>query len=115
MGTYEGFCDGNIIIVNLSTYLSKLRTEPPLSFFEGGNEGSFKFPRGLLHEMVVTVTHELAHLLESGGGHGPSWRDRICRCCKKFIAILSVAVVNFQEPDGRSAADVSHAGRYINR
>ncbi len=73
--TYEGFCDGNIIIVNLSTYMSKLRTDPPLSFFEGGNEGSFKFPRGLLHEMVVTVTHELAHLLESGGGHGPSWRD----------------------------------------
>ena len=33
------------------------------------------FPRGLLHDLVVTVTHELAHLLVSGGGHGPNWRD----------------------------------------
>ena len=83
--TYEGFCDGSIIVVNFAAYMGKLPADPPQSFFEeeGGNDGggvgnggsSFKYPRGLLHEIVVTVTHELAHLLDSGGGHGQSWRD----------------------------------------
>jgi hypothetical protein len=31
--------------------------------------------RTLLHKLVTTVTHELAHMLERSGGHGPAWRD----------------------------------------
>ena len=31
-------------------------------------------PRALKHELVMTLTHEVAHLLEKGGDHGPEWR-----------------------------------------
>ena len=58
--SYCGFCDGNVIIINIAAYMQKT---------------SKATQRTLLHELVSTVTHELAHLLERSGGHGPAWRD----------------------------------------
>jgi hypothetical protein len=59
---YEAFCDGTHIVVNLHTFRAKLRTT--------ANDA-----RTLIHDLVVVVTHELAHFLEPRAGHGPVWRD----------------------------------------
>lgn len=55
--TYEAFCNGNQIIVNLYSFIPKLGT------------------RTLVHDFIIVVTHELAHFLEPTAGHGPIWRD----------------------------------------
>lgn len=60
-GTYEAFCDGRNIIVNLFSYLHKVHPNHS--------------PRDLIHDLVITVTHEIAHFLEPRAGHGPLWRD----------------------------------------
>jgi len=56
---YLGFCTENTIIINLYPLL---RRAPQAT------------PRALKHELVMTLTHEVAHLLEKGGDHGPEWR-----------------------------------------
>lgn len=62
--TYEAFCDGRQIVVNLHAYLPKL-----------GNAAATHRPRTLVHDFILMLTHELAHFLDPRGGHGPSWRD----------------------------------------
>jgi hypothetical protein len=59
---YEGFCNETHIIINLHAFRPKLKT-------------AAKNPRSLIHDLVLVVTHELAHLLEPRAGHGPEWRD----------------------------------------
>lgn len=59
---YEAFCDGSRIVVNLFAYLPKV-------------QGLQSPSRSLVHDLVITVTHELAHMLKPDAGHGPVWRD----------------------------------------
>lgn len=59
---YDGACMPNAIVVNLAPTLRKLPAGGPP-------------PADLLHELVMTVTHECAHMLERDGGHGAAWRD----------------------------------------
>lgn len=40
-----------------------------------GGTPAARYARSLVHDLVVVVTHELAHFLEPGAGHGPLWRD----------------------------------------
>ncbi len=63
--TYEAFCNGHCIIVNLFAYTPKLISQ----------SSSLSSHRTLIHDFVITVTHELAHFLEPRAGHGPVWRD----------------------------------------
>ena len=56
--SYDAFCDGSIIVVNLYTYLASRK----------GREGT---PEALAHDLVCTVTHELAHLLARRLKHCP--------------------------------------------
>ena len=63
-----GFCSHRRgqIVVNLFAYMKK---------FPGDGDTLIR-NRTLFHEIVVTVTHELAHLLEGEGeGHGRDWRQ----------------------------------------
>lgn len=73
----QAFCDGTWIVVNFATYMPKLPIAPPSTFSSSSSSSSsaFNYPRTLLHDLVVTLTHELAHMLEASGGHGPAWRD----------------------------------------
>lgn len=57
---YDGFCTDRVVVINLYP----LTKRPEL----------IASPTKLTHELVMTVTHELAHLLEKGGAHGASWR-----------------------------------------
>lgn len=62
---YLGFCTERTIVINVAPMLHRAGAAD------------------LTHELVLTVCHELAHLLERGGGHGPSWRatqDRLVQC-----------------------------------
>mmetsp|Transcript_50294 Transcript_50294/g.132827 ORF Transcript_50294/g.132827 Transcript_50294/m.132827 type:complete len:822 (+) Transcript_50294:738-3203(+) len=60
---YDGACMPQAIVVNVMPVLRRLPPHPaPL-------------PADLVHEFVMTVTHECAHMLERGGGHGVAWRD----------------------------------------
>uniref|UniRef100_A0A6S8YFX9 Uncharacterized protein n=1 Tax=Chaetoceros debilis TaxID=122233 RepID=A0A6S8YFX9_9STRA len=59
---YEAFCDGSQIVVNLFAYLPKVDENEPVS-------------HTLVMDLVTTITHEVAHLLEPNAGHGPIWRD----------------------------------------
>mmetsp|Transcript_24710 Transcript_24710/g.37307 ORF Transcript_24710/g.37307 Transcript_24710/m.37307 type:complete len:956 (+) Transcript_24710:69-2936(+) len=52
--TYEGFCNGQHIVINLFAFRGKHCN---------------------IYDFVVVVTHELAHYLEPRAGHGPVWRD----------------------------------------
>ena len=77
--SYEAFCNGNNIIVNFAAFLPKLKESHLQQSSTQSNssssvEGTYYSPR-LLHDFVITVTHELAHLLEGSGGHGQAWRD----------------------------------------
>merc|ERR1712038_1049184 len=60
--TYEAFCVGSTIVVNLFAYLPKV-------------QGLESPSRSLIHDLVITITHELAHMLKPDAGHGPVWRD----------------------------------------
>ncbi len=68
---YEGFCDGQNIILNFYSYLSKL---PP--------------SRTLIHDFIITITHELAHFLEPEAGHGPVWRDTHMKMVMRVMTYL---------------------------
>jgi hypothetical protein len=79
--TYDAFCDGAIIVVNLASFLPKLPSAPPAC---SASSPSLPFapppplawyPSGLLHDLVLTCAHELAHLIEGSGSHGPGWRQ----------------------------------------
>ena len=93
---YDAFCDGTLIVVNLHSYLPKLGKFGQKKKKKGGRGSSAAsaastasaVPRTLAHEMVVTVTHELAHLLERGGGHGPEWRDTHMSLLQEIYADL---------------------------
>merc|ERR1712043_139192 len=71
---YEGFCNGNQIIINLYSYIPKL---------SGG--------RALIHDFVITITHELAHFLEPNAGHGPLWRDAHMKMVMEVMRNLEVS------------------------
>jgi len=60
--SYEAFCDGSRIVVNLFACLPKA-------------QGLESPSRSLVHDFVITITHELAHMLKPDAGHGPIWRD----------------------------------------
>ena len=53
---YLGFCTQQTIVLNLAPLLGRARHADTT------------------HELVLTVCHEVAHLLERGGGHGAEWR-----------------------------------------
>lgn len=55
--TYYAFCNGSQIVMNLFSYIPKLSSTT------------------LVHDLIITVTHEIAHFLEPRAGHGPDWRD----------------------------------------
>jgi len=57
---YLGFCTNTAIVVNLHPLMGR---RP---------EGDGK---ALTHELLMTVAHEVAHLCERGGDHGPGWRS----------------------------------------
>jgi hypothetical protein len=58
--SYEAYYDGTRIVINFFAFLSKLN--------------SSKAARSLIFDIVIVVTHELAHALLPNGGHGPGWR-----------------------------------------
>jgi len=84
---YEAFCDGRRIVMNLFAFVGRVgpvvgdrggRTVAAAGGGGGGGSASAPealYPRSLVHDLVVVVTHELAHFLEPGAGHGPVWRD----------------------------------------
>ncbi len=72
--TYEAFCDGSIIIVNIFSYLPKYESNAS--------------ERDLLHDLVITITHEIAHFLEPRAGHGPKWRDTHMKMLVKVMVEL---------------------------
>lgn len=55
---YEGFYDGERIVVNLFPFLSKFNSDR----------------QAVLH-FVTVLTHEYAHFTRPDAGHGPEWRD----------------------------------------
>ena len=78
--SYEAFCNGTQVIVNFAAFISKLNdshllpsSNPSSSSSSSGTARYYSPP--LLHDLVITVTHELAHFLTSSGGHGQEWRD----------------------------------------
>lgn len=74
--TYEAFCDGTYIIVNLHSYMYKITV------------GSAP-PKTLIHDFVVMITHELAHFLEPRMGHNAVWRDTHMRMMMEVMVVLS--------------------------
>ena len=59
---YAGFCVGSSIVVNLAPMVKSTAQGRSL-------------PKDAVHELTLTLCHELAHLLECGSGHGPKWRS----------------------------------------
>ena len=91
---YLGFCTSDAIVVNLHPLLKKhaaalsgaAGSGSGGSGDAGGSGGSGDAgdsgdsgdgggaPVEVVRELVLTVVHEVAHLLEKGGGHGADWR-----------------------------------------
>uniref|UniRef100_A0A6U6CTT5 Uncharacterized protein n=1 Tax=Odontella aurita TaxID=265563 RepID=A0A6U6CTT5_9STRA len=86
--TYEAFCDGTQIVVNLFAYLPKLPRAP--------SPGT-AVPQKLIHDLAITVTHELAHFLEPREGHGPVWRDTHMRMVTEVMNYVSKCGGNGKE------------------
>ena len=76
-GDYYAFADpaAQLIVVNLKAFLPKLPSS-----------NNKQRDSALLYEFVETVTHEVAHLLEVGGGHGVAWRARHMQLLRKVYA-----------------------------
>ena len=76
-GDYYAFADpaAQLIVVNLKAFLPKLPSS-----------NNKQRDSALLYEFVETVTHEVAHLLEVGGGHGAAWRARHMQLLRKVYA-----------------------------
>lgn len=72
---YEAFCDGTRIVVNLHTYMPRM--------------GRAESTTTLVHDLVVTVTHELAHFLEPAAGHGVLWRNAHMAMITQIMAKLT--------------------------
>lgn len=77
--SYLGFCDGSIICINFAAYMNHLTDHAVRSK---------KLPRDLLHEFIMTVTHEFAHLLVTSPGHDSAWRDIHCSLLKEVYMSL---------------------------
>lgn len=77
--TYDAFCDGRQVVINLYSYMSKLPS----------GASNAPWPRTLIHDFVVTVTHELAHFLEPSAGHGPVWRDTHMKMVMEVMAMYA--------------------------
>lgn len=80
--SYLGFCSSDRIIINLCPLLERHEAK----------RGGTALPADLAHELLLTVVHEVAHMLQRGGGHGPEWRatqDRLTQAvmAKAFAAI----------------------------
>jgi hypothetical protein len=71
--TYLGFCSGSIICINFAAYMKHISDDAVRRK---------KYPRDLLHEFVMTLTHEFAHLLAASSGHDAVWRDTHCSLLK---------------------------------
>ena len=54
---YLGFCTNRFVILNLAPLLGRASDHDTA------------------HELVLTICHEVAHLLEAGGAHGAEWRS----------------------------------------
>ena len=85
--TYLGFCSNDKVIINLLPVLRRLPA------------GRAALPSDATHELILTICHELAHLLERGGDHGPSWRETQDRLVQ---AVLFTAAGAFAA-DGRAS------------
>jgi hypothetical protein len=77
--TYQGFASHSIICINFAAYMQHITDHAVRSK---------KYPRDLLHEFVMTVTHEFAHLLVVSPGHDSTWRDAHCSLLKEVYASL---------------------------
>ena len=65
---YLGFCTQQTIVLNLCPLLGRVRRSDTT------------------HELVLTLCHELAHLLERSGGHGSEWRATQDRLVQAVLA-----------------------------
>eukprot|EP00591_Stephanopyxis_turris_P010408 CAMPEP_0195525508 /NCGR_PEP_ID=MMETSP0794_2-20130614/25991_1 /TAXON_ID=515487 /ORGANISM="Stephanopyxis turris, Strain CCMP 815" /LENGTH=990 /DNA_ID=CAMNT_0040655987 /DNA_START=150 /DNA_END=3122 /DNA_ORIENTATION=+ len=92
--TYEAFCDGTQIIVNLHAYMPKLRCASP----------SGSHPQTLVHDFVIMITHELAHFLEPRAGHGPVWRDTHMKMIIEIMVMMSANNSNHTNTSDSSRA-----------
>jgi hypothetical protein len=88
--TYEAFCDGAVIVVNYACFVSKLSNILVQQALSDGGIENIVYPRTLLHEFIVVITHEIAHLLNAGGGHGQSWRDSHMSLLNEIYASFTV-------------------------
>jgi hypothetical protein len=62
--TYYGFCTRRGIVINLCPLLRQQE-----------RSGSAPPQLSVMYEILLTILHELAHLLDHGGGHGVGWRS----------------------------------------
>ena len=101
--SYEAFCNGSQVIINIAAFISKLNDShllPMSSSSSSSSSGTAYYSPPLLHDLVITVTHELAHFLTSSGGHGQEWRDTHMSLLQK---IYSAAFAHSTPTSGRNA------------
>ncbi|KOO27986.1 hypothetical protein Ctob_001464 [Chrysochromulina tobinii] len=80
---YLGFCTQRQIIINLCPLLQRalgaqLGARPRASGASAAGARLPGLPVDLAHEMLLTLLHELAHMLERGGDDGVAL---CCKCC----------------------------------
>jgi len=73
---YLGSCSQTRIVINLCPLLQR----------QERRAATAALPADLPHEILLTVVHELAHMLERGGGHGPQWRATQDRLMQAVMA-----------------------------
>jgi len=88
---YLGFCTERQIIINLCPLLQRalgahLGARPRAGVAAAAGARLPSLPVDLVHEVLLTLLHELAHMLERGGGHGPGWRATQDRLTQAVMA-----------------------------
>ena len=88
---YLGFCTERQIIINLCPLLQRalgaqLGARPRAGGAAAAGARLPGLPVDLAHEVLLTLLHELAHMLERGGGHGPGWRATQDRLTQAVMA-----------------------------
>ena len=93
--TYEAFCDGECIIVNLFAFMSNL--DQSWEHMTSVSVGSPMGPvfRPLIHNFIITITHHIVHVLEPNAGHGPIWSYRhkeLLIKVMKYIEVIGIPI-----------------------
>ena len=89
--TYEAFCGPQHIVINIAAFVSKLPSNfsfPTTTNNTNAHSVMIKTKKLLLHDFVVTVTHELAHMLEPEDVHGELWRNAHMALLQQIYADL---------------------------